>query len=207
MTPEGVVYVVEDDASLRKAIAELVRSEGLAVETFPSAEAFLAFEPLDGPSCLVLDLQLPGPSGLELQAALGDAQRTMPIVFITGHGTVPASVRALQGGAVDFLEKPFEDEALLDGIRRALGQSRVARTETAARVMIERRLSALTRREREVLDLVVTGMMNKQIAVTLGAAEKTIKIHRGRVMRKMGAASVADLVRMMHTLGIDTSRS
>jgi len=203
MTPEAAVYVVDDDESVRRALARLIGSLGLQVETFASAQAFLEYDPPDRPSCLVLDVRLPGPSGLELQASLGRAQRTMPIIFITGHGTVPTSVRAMKEGALDFLQKPFEDQKLLDGIQRALTRSRQARAESAERAEIQHRLDTLTPREREVMYLVAAGRLNKQIAGELGTTEKTIKVHRGRAMRKMGAVSVADLVRMMLRLGPD----
>jgi FixJ family two-component response regulator len=202
---DSLVYVVDDDDSVRRALARLIRSMGLRVETFPSAEAFLAHERADLPSCLILDVRLPGPSGLDLQATLAPAQSTLPIIFITGHGTVPTSVRAMKGGAIDFLQKPFDDQELIDGIRRALSRSRAARAEGTRRAAIQRRLAGLTPREREVLRLVVAGRVNKRIAADLGAAEKTIKVHRGRVMKKMEAESVADLVRMMHQIGLETT--
>ena len=205
MNPDAAVYVVDDDESVRKSLARLIRSVGLPVETFPSAQAFLDAPRADRPSCLILDLRLPGASGLELQTALGDAGRTLPIIFISGVATVPASVRAMKGGALDFLQKPFDEAELLDRIRQALGRSHEARAEHARRDAVQRRLGALTPRERQVLDLVVAGKLNQQIAAELGAAEKTIKIHRGRVMRKMQADSVADLVRMMHTPGVSSS--
>jgi FixJ family two-component response regulator len=196
MTSEAVVYVVDDDEAVRRSLARLIRSVGLAVETFPSAKAFLDHPLDDRPCCLVLDLRLPGPSGLDLQTALANAQRSLPIVFITGHGNVPASVRAMKAGALDFLQKPFHDQDLLDAVQRGLGRSRAARAEGAERAALQRRVDLLTTRERQVLTLVVTGKLNKQIAAELGAAEKTIKVHRGRVMKKMQAESVADLVRM-----------
>jgi FixJ family two-component response regulator len=196
MTSDGVVYVVDDDDAVRRSLARLIRSVGLTVETFPSAKAFLEHTLPDRPACLVLDLRLPGPSGLDLQAALGDTQRRMPIIFITGHGNVPASVRAMKGGALDFLQKPFNDQDLLDGVHRGLARSRAAWAEGAERALVQQRLDMLTTRERQVLVLVVAGKLNKQIAAELGAAEKTIKVHRGRVMKKMQAESVADLVRM-----------
>ena len=202
MTADAVVYVVDDDEGVRRSLARLIRAVGLNVETFPSAKAFLEQPPFDGPSCLVLDLRLPGSSGLELQTALGEAQRTMPIIFITGHGDVPASVRAMKGGALDFLQKPFNDQELLDGVQRALARSRQARAEGAEQAVIQRCVDTLTARERQVLSLVVTGKLNKQIAIELGAAEKTIKVHRGRVMKKMQAESVADLVRMTQKVGL-----
>lgn len=205
MTSDGLVYVIDDDPSLRRALARLVAAAGFDVETFPSAEAFLGQPVADRPACLVLDVRLPGDSGLELQTALGSARRFLPIIFVTGHGTVSAGIRAMKGGAVDFLEKPVDEKELLGGIRQALRKSREARAALTERVELERRLGALTVREREVLDLVVTGMLNKQIGERLGVAEKTIKVHRGRVMQKMAAASVADLVRMVHKLGLETS--
>jgi FixJ family two-component response regulator len=190
---------------VRKSLARLIRSVGLRVETFPSAREFLGASRAECPSCLILDLRLPGASGLELQSALGDAARTLPIIFISGVATVPASVRAMKGGALDFLQKPFDEAELLDRIRQALTRSHEALTDHAQRAAIQRRLVSLTPRERQVLDLVVTGKLNKQIAAQLGAAEKTVKIHRGRVMRKMEAESVAELVRMMHKVSQETS--
>ncbi|HEX7216330.1 MAG TPA: response regulator transcription factor [Methylomirabilota bacterium] len=203
---EAVVYVVDDDASVRRALSRLIHSVGLEVMTFPSAQAFLAFTPSDRPACLVLDVRLPGPSGLDLQAALTQADRSVPIVFITGHGNVPTSVRAMKGGAVDFLQKPFNDQELLDCVQRALRRSGEERAERAERSELERRVGSLTPREREVLLLVVAGMLNKQIADKLGIAEKTIKVHRGRVMEKMQADSIADLVRMSEKLAPQPTR-
>jgi len=201
MSSEGVVYIVDDEEAVRRSIARLVRSVGLRAETFPSAQAFLAQKLGDGPACLVLDVRLPDQSGLDVQAAMGPSQRAIPIIFITGRGNVPMSVRAMKEGALDFLEKPFESEALLECIQRALIQSREGREVETERAAIARRLATLSPRERQVLALVVKGMLNKQIAGALGAAEKTIKIHRGRVMGKMDAASVAELVRMTYTVG------
>ena len=201
MSSDGVVYIVDDEEAVRRSIARLVRSVGLRAETFPSAQAFLAQKVGDEPACLVLDVRLPDQSGLDLQAAMGPSQRSMPIIFITGRGNVPMSVRAMKEGALDFLEKPFESEALLECIQRALAKSREGREVETERAAIERRLATLSPRERQVLALVVKGMLNKQIAGALGAAEKTIKIHRGRVMGKMDAASVAELVRMTYTVG------
>jgi FixJ family two-component response regulator len=196
------VYVVDDDEGVRRALARLLRAVGLRVETFPSAKDFLKHTLPDRPACLVLDVRLPGPSGLELQAALGEEQRALPIIFVTGHGNVPMSVSAMKSGALDFLQKPFNDHELLEAVQRALARSRQARAEKAERASVQRRFDALTPREREVLSLVVTGMLNKQIAARLGAAEKTIKVHRGRVMRKMAAESVAELVRMTQRLDL-----
>jgi RNA polymerase sigma factor (sigma-70 family) len=191
---------------VRRALSRLIHSVGLEVMTFPSAHAFLAFTPSDRPACLVLDVRLPGPSGLDLQAALTQADRSVPIVFITGHGNVPTSVRAMKGGAVDFLQKPFNDQELLDCVQRALRRSGEERAERAERSELERRVGSLTPREREVLLLVVAGMLNKQIADKLGIAEKTIKVHRGRVMEKMQADSIADLVRMSEKLAPQPTR-
>lgn len=198
---DAVVYVVDDDEPVRRALSRLMRSAGLEAKAFPSAQAFLDHPVADRPSCLVLDVRLPGASGLDLQSALSQARREIPIIFITGHGTVPTSVRAMKGGAVDFLQKPFDDRDLLEGVRRALQRSREARAKGAERSEIEGRLDRLTPRERDVLALVVAGLLNKQIADRLGIAEKTIKVHRGRVMQKMEAGSVADLVRMTERLG------
>ena len=196
MSDPGVVYVVDDDASVRRALGLLIRSVGLESQVFESAEAFLDHPVPPRPACLVLDVRLPGPSGLELQSALLKATRHIPIVFISGHGDVPMTARAMKGGAVDFLSKPFNDQDLLDAIQRALAQDRLAVADASEREAIDRRVSTLTPRERQVMALVVRGLLNKQIAAELGAAEKTIKIHRGRMMQKMAAASVADLVRM-----------
>ena len=200
MRADAIVYVVDDDIAVRRSLARLIRSVNLDVETFPSAQAFHLRERGRRPSCLVLDIGLPGISGLELQRALGQGQRTMPIIFITGRGNVPMSVRAMKGGALDFLQKPFDGQQLLDAIARALALSREGHVQDAERRVVEERLGTLTGRERQVMSLVVKGMLNKQIASALGAAEKTIKIHRGRVMRKMRAGSVAELVRMSQRL-------
>jgi len=199
-TTDGIVYVVDDHMAVRRAIPRLLRSIGLEAVAFASAQEFLDHKQVDGPACLVLDVRLPGLGGLDLQARLADAQRALPIIFITGHGTVPTSVRAMKGGAVDFLQKPFDDDDLIAAVQRALGLSRQQRVESAARHEIEHRVRTLTPRERQVLEAVSKGMLNKQIAAELGAAEKTIKIHRGRVMQKMQAGSVADIVRMTERL-------
>jgi len=203
---QAVVYVVDDDESLCRALSRLLRLVGLEAQTFPSAEAFLDYTPPDRTACLVLDVRLPGPSGLDLQSALRRAGRDIPIVFISGYGSVPTSVRAMKGGAVDFLQKPFNEQELLDSVQHALQRSREQRADQAERANLERRLETLTPREREVLKLVVAGRLNKQIADNLGSAEKTVKVHRGRVMAKMQADSVADLVRMTEKLAPQPAR-
>jgi len=201
-----VVYVVDDDSSVRRALSSLLQTVGLDVETFPSAQAFLAQAMPDRPACLVLDIRLRGSSGLDLQAALKEAGRDIPIIFITGHGDVPTTVRAMKGGAVDFLEKPFNDQQLLDCVDRALVRTRELRARQGERAKIQRRLDTLSSRERQVLMLVVTGMLNKQIAGELDIAEKTVKVHRGQVMRKMSAGSVVELLRIVEALGLLPAR-
>ena len=201
MSAEPVVYVIDDDASFRKAVSRLLRSAGLAVEALGSAKEFLERPAEDRPSCLVLDIRMPGPSGMDLQTALQEAQRDIPIVFVTGHGDVSTGVRAMKGGAVDFLEKPFRGQDLLACVQRGLTRSEQSRVERAERADVERRFATLTARERDVLRLVVTGMLNKQIAGELGIAEQTVKIHRGHVTQKMQAGSVAELIQMVGKLG------
>jgi len=198
----AIVYVVDDDESVRRSLAHLLHSAGLAVETFESGQAFLSRAGADRPACVILDMRLAESSGLDVQTALGQRQETMPVVFLTGYAEVAASVRALKNGALDFLEKPCHDEELLDAVRRALARSREACARAEQWRSVQRRIDTLTRREREVMSLVVTGLLNKQIAAELGAAEKTIKIHRGRMMRKMQADSVAQLVRMAGSVGL-----
>ena len=206
MTDDPVVYVIDDDASFRKAVSRLLRSAGLAVEALASAEEFLERPAVDRPSCLVLDVRMPGSSGMDLQAALQEARRDIPIVFMTGHGDVSTGVRAMKGGAVDFLEKPVRAPDLLACVQRGLARSQQSRAERAARGAVERRFATLTARERDVLRLVVTGMLNKQIAAKLGIAEKTVKIHRSHMTHKMEAASVAELVAMAQQLEPPGSR-
>jgi FixJ family two-component response regulator len=201
-----VVYVVDDDSSVRRALSLLLQTVGLDVETFPSAQAFLAQATPDRPACLVLDIRLRGSSGLDLQTALKEAGRDIPIIFITGHGDVPTTVRAMKSGAVDFLEKPFNDQELLDCVQRALVRTRELRVHQTERAKIQQRLDTLSSRERQVLMLVVTGMLNKQIAGELDIAEKTVKVHRGQVMRKMSAGSVVELLRMVEALGLLPAR-
>jgi len=190
------VFVVDDDASIRRALERLLKSVGLDVETFSTAREFLSHEEYEGPNCLVLDVRMPGLSGLDLQQELTKADRSLPIIFISGHGNIPMSVRAMKAGAVDFLEKPFEDQDLIDLIQNAIEQDRETKREHVKKRNIQKRFESLTSREREVFAHVVAGLLNKQIAFKLGISEKTIKVHRGRVMEKMAAGSLADLVRM-----------
>lgn len=197
MNSAAVVFVVDDDPSVRASLKFLISTVGLQVESFDSAEAFLNKEPPDGPSCLVLDVRLRGMSGLDLQRELAARNRRAPIVFITGHGDIPMSVRAMKAGAVEFLPKPFRDQDLLDAIRAALHRDRARRDQDKQVSELRQRFHSLTLRQREVTCLVVAGMLNKQIADELGTAENTVKVHRGRAMKKMGANSLADLIRMI----------
>ncbi len=190
------VFVVDDEALVRRALGRLLRAEGFDVATFASAAEFLANHAEIRPACVLLDMAMPGCGGLEAQQALADAGSTLPIIFLTGRADVPMCARAMKRGAVDFLTKPVIDEELLAAVRRTLEADRTGAKLRAERAETETRLASLTPREREVLDLVVAGHLNKQIAADLGTAEKTIKVHRGRVMEKMGAQSLADLVRM-----------
>ena len=194
--PDPVVFVVDDDPSLRHALTNLLRSVGLRVETFGSAREFLAGPRPDAPGCLVLDVRLPGLSGLDLQRELAAAQIDLPIIFITGYGDIPMTVQAMKAGAVEFLTKPFRDQDLLDAIQQALERDRMAWHRRAALAALRQCYDRLTPREREVMRLVVAGLLNKQVAAELGTSEIMVKVHRGQVMRKMQAASVADLVRM-----------
>lgn len=199
---ESTVYVVDDEASVRKSLRRLLTAAGYRVETFASAPEFMQRPADDTLACLVLDVQMPELSGIDLQQVLADTRRILPIIFITGHGDIPTSVRAMKAGATDFLSKPFDEKDLLKAIERALEQARQQSLERAAGDEVRRRLATLTPREHEVLMQVLTGHLNKQIAATLGAAEKTIKVHRGRVMQKMQVQSVADLVRLCEKAGI-----
>jgi FixJ family two-component response regulator len=201
--PLPTVYVVDDDPSVRKSLARLLRAAGYQAVTFATAAEFLDYRRAhDTPGCLVLDVEMPGSSGLELQGELLDSPSPLPIVFITGHGDIPMSVMAMKAGAVDFLSKPFREEDLLEAISEASASGRRKRAEIAERTAIEERYDSLTPREREVLAMVVRGLPNKQIATKLGIGEKTIKVHRGRVMSKMQARSVAELVRAALKIGI-----
>ena len=203
---KAIVFVIDDEPSVRKALARLLRSAGQQVETFASAEDFLKREHHDGPGCLVLDVRMPGVTGLDLQHALAKAEYALPIVFISGQSDIPTSVRAMKAGAVDFLPKPFRDRDLLEAIQRSLAKARQARAAQAEIRAIQARIQALTPREREVMLLVVTGMLNKQIGFELGISEKTVKVHRARVMEKMRADSVAELVRLAEKVGISAPR-
>jgi FixJ family two-component response regulator len=202
MEAEPMVFIVDDDASVRKSLERLVRSVGLRGETFASAPEFLKREPTDGPSCLVLDVRMPGVSGLALQEMLAAAGHRIPIIFITGHGDITMSVRAMKAGAVDFLAKPFNDQDLLEAIQEAITRDVQARKERAAIQDIQRRMALLTAREHDVMTLVVAGLLNKQIAAALGTSEKTVKVHRARVMQKMQVSSVAQLVLLAEKVGL-----
>ena len=204
MDAEALVFVVDDDAPMRESLQNLLRSVGLRVEAFASAQEFLRSTRPDVPGCLVLDVRLPGLSGLELQQRMAEGDPHMPIIFITGHGDIPMTVQAMKAGAVEFLTKPFRDQELLDAIHQALARDRHAREQRAQSEALRRRYRTLTPRERDVLALVVTGLLNKQIAGELGTSEASVKVHRQHVMAKMGAGSLAALVRMADRLGIPT---
>jgi FixJ family two-component response regulator len=201
-TLDATVFVIDDDASIRKSLSRLLRSAGYTSETFSSAEEFLRRGHFDGVGCILLDVKMPGLSGMDLQEELNKADYHMPIVFVTGHGDIPMTVEAMKKGAVDFLTKPFDGEELLQALRAAIGKDLNARAERTEVYEIRRLIELLTPRENEVLRYVVTGMLNKQIALDLGIAEKTVKVHRGRVMEKLGVDSVAELVRLAEKAGI-----
>ena len=200
--PESIVFVVDDDPSVRRAIGRLIGCAGLEVELFGSAQEFLASERPNIPSCLVLDIRLPGISGLNLQRQLAKANIHIPIIFITAHGDIPMTVRAMKAGALEFLTKPFRDQDLLDAIQLALERDRGRRQQEAELAALRERFELLSPREREVVAMVVSGMLNKQIAARIGTAENTVKVHRSRAMEKMQAQSLADLVKMVDRLRI-----
>jgi FixJ family two-component response regulator len=199
---EPIVFVIDDDVSMRRALTNLFQSVGLEVEVFGSAPEMLQSKLPDVASCLVLDIRLPGVSGLDFQTELAKANIHIPIIFMTGHGDIPMTVRAMKGGAVDFLTKPFRDQDMLDAVMTAIERDRKRREVQKVVANLQAVFETLTSREREVLTLVASGLMNKQVAAELGLAEITVKIHRGHIMKKMGARSLADLIRMAETLGI-----
>ena len=202
MADGPIVYVIDDDPSMRNAIEDLLQSVGLGIRVFPSPQEFLKAVRPDAPGCIVLDVRLPGQSGLDFQRQISGTAMELPIVFITGHGDVPMSVRAMKSGAVEFLTKPFRDQELLDAIHAALERDRARRAEASATAELRARLDSLTPREREVLLQVVSGRLNKQIAASLELSEATVKMHRGQIMRKMQAGSLPELVRMADRLGV-----
>ena len=199
---DAIIAIVDDDPSVREGLSSLIRSAGLQVETFASAQEFLARPGAEAPSCLVLDLQLPGLSGLDLQKRMAEVGLEIPIVFLTGHGNIPASVQAMKAGAVEFLTKPFDEQDLLRAIQEAVERDRRTRQHHEEIRELQNRYESLTAREQEVMQQVVSGLLNKQVAAELNITEYTVKIHRGRVMRKMHAESLADLVRMAENLEI-----
>jgi FixJ family two-component response regulator len=203
--PEAIVFVMDDDPSVRSAIKRLIGSIGLQVELFASAQEFLASKLPNVPSCLVLDVRMPGISGLALQRQLAEANVEIPIIFITAHSDVPMTVRAMKAGAVEFLTKPFRDQDLLDAIQQALERDKTRRAQEAEVEKLLARYESLTPREREVLSRVVSGLLNKQIAAEIGTSEATVKVHRSQLMGKMGAESLAELVRMSETLRRNSS--
>ena len=204
---EGVVFVVDDDASMRHSTECLIRSIGLNAMTFASADQFLKHKRPDTPACLLLDMRMPGLSGLDLQKELAQAGVDIPIIFITGHGDIPMTVQAMKAGAIEFLTKPYRDQDLIDAVCEGLKRDGVARTEQTKLRDLKRRFDSLTPREREVMTLVVSGLLNKQIAAQLGSTEQTVKFHRGHIMQKMQAVSLADLVRMAEKLSIGSVQS
>jgi FixJ family two-component response regulator len=208
-TPEQqpIVFVIDDDPSVRGALVRLFRSVGLQAEAFSSAPELLQSKLPEVPSCLVLDVRLPGQSGLDVQAELTKANIRVPIIFMTGHGDIPMTVRAMKGGAVDFLAKPFRDQDMLDAVTMAIERDRERRANDNATTGLMEVFQQLTPREREVMTLVSSGLMNKQVAAEMGLAEITVKIHRGHVMKKMGARSLADLVRMADILGVRRTKT
>jgi FixJ family two-component response regulator len=200
----ATVFIIDDDEGVRQSVKDLLESVGLQAQSYATAEEFLGSKHPDSPGCVVLDVRLPGISGLDFQRELGSAGRTLPIIFITGHGDIPMTVKAIKSGAVEFLTKPFRDQDLLDAVQQALQRDRANRQERRSSDELQKRYAMLTPRERQVMSLVVAGMLNKQIAAELGTSETTVKIHRGRVMEKMLAGSVAELVRMTDKLRLPT---
>lgn len=205
--PQPTVFVIDDDADLREALSSLFRSVGLQVKAFATAPEFLQIKLPEGPSCLVLDVRLPGLSGLDFQAELTRAKIDIPIVFMTGHGDIPMTVRAMKAGAVEFLPKPFRDQDMLDAVQVGLERDRGRRKSASETAKLKASFDSLTVREQEIMGLVAAGLMNKQIAGQLGVSEITVKVHRGNVMRKMNARSLADLVRMADALGVRRASS
>jgi RNA polymerase sigma factor (sigma-70 family) len=205
--PRSIVFVVDDDSSVRHAIKRLIESVGLHVELFGSAMEFLASRLPEVPSCLVLDIRLPGISGLDCQRQLAEADVEIPIVIITAHGDIPMTVRAMKAGAVEFLTKPFRDQDLLDAVQLALERDQARRQQESEIAVLRERYESLSSREREVIVMVVSGMLNKQIAAQIGTAENTVKVHRSRAMEKMQAHSLADLVKMIQRLHPPTARA
>jgi FixJ family two-component response regulator len=203
---DPIVFIVDDDLSVRRSTERLIHSAGLKVQTFTSAKEFLRNARFEGPACLVLDVRMPGLSGMDLQRDLTQAGIRVPIIFITGHGDIPMSVRAMKAGAVEFLTKPFRSRSLLDAVRAAIERDRSAHKERSETGELRQRYEQLTPREREVMALVVTGLLNKQVAGELATTERTIKFHRAHIMQKMRAESLADLVRMTEKLGISSQR-
>jgi RNA polymerase sigma factor (sigma-70 family) len=206
VTAAATVFVVDDDASIRRALTRLIQSVGLAAEAYPGAQEFLDAYDADRPGCLVLDIRMPRLGGLDVQEILANRGIELPIIFITGHGDVPMSVQAMKAGAVDFIQKPFRDEDLLDAVRRAVARDAELRAARAQYLDVTRRVERLTPREREVFALVAAGKMNKEIAAQLGASEKTIKVHRARVMDKLRVESVAELVVLAQAAGLNTTK-
>jgi FixJ family two-component response regulator len=204
---QSMVYVIDDDDAVREALSGLLRSVGLQVRTFATPPEFLASKLADVPSCLVLDVRLPGHSGLEFQTELAKASILVPIIFITGHGDIPMTVKAMKAGAIEFLTKPFRDQDLLDAVQTGLDRDRARRDRAAADSDLRGRFEQLTAREQEAMAFVTSGLMNKQIAAEMDLSEVTVKVHRGNVMRKMGAKSLAELVRMADVLGLRNTKS
>jgi FixJ family two-component response regulator len=206
-TEQPVVFVIDDDASVRESVEDLLRSVGLGVESFASTQEFVQSKRPDTPGCIVLDVRLPGPSGLEFQRTLIESNIHLPIIFISGHGDIPMSVRAMKSGAIEFLTKPLREQELLDAIQVAIERDRTRRQEAKVSAELQARFNSLTLREREVFTLVVTGRPNKQIAAQLELSETTVKVHRSQITRKMRAKSLVDLVRIADKLGVSTIQS